>query len=297
MSIIPLILFIIFMLGAMFFSTSETAFTAIPQHKVNALLKQRKKGAKKLYKLKQQPEKVLTSILIGSNIANIGAASVATIIAVNTAHFFSQPQNTIVSISTIIVTILMLIFGEIFPKTFATHNAEKVALTISPFYNMFIKILAPIIIILTFITNIFQKKTSKTMTSEDLEAFIKLSKQHGVLEHQEDLRIKKLLKLDELTAEEIMTPRIKIKAIKDNLTIEQAIKKMTKTPYSRFPIYYKSIDDTDRMTTLKELIRFQEKYGKETKLKDIAIDSCIKIPTSQHLNTILGVFQKTHKHL
>ncbi len=203
---------------------------------------------------------MLTSILIGSNISNIGAASVGTIIAVKTAFFLNQPQSTIVSISTVLLTILMLVFGEIFPKTFATYNAEKVSLRIAPFYVVFSKILSPIVWMLELLTQKLKKTSKKTMSEEDLEAFINLSKKYGILENDEDIRIKKILRLDELTVADIMTPRIKIKAIKDTLSIQEAIKKISTTPYSRFPIYHSNIDDSDRITTLKELIRFQEKY-------------------------------------
>lgn len=297
MPIFPFILFILFMLGAMFFSASETAFTAIPQHKIRALIKQKKKWAKTLYQLKQEPEKMLTSILIGSNISNIGAASVGTIIAVKTALLLNQPQSTIVSISTVLLTILMLIFGEIFPKTFATYNAEKVSLWIAPFYNIFSKILSPLVWILEFLTKKFKKNSKKTMTDEDLEAFINLSKNYGILEADEDIKIKKILRLDELSAQDIMTPRTKIKAINDTLTISQAIQKISKTPYSRFPIYHKTIDDANRITTLKELIRFQEKYWINTQLQKIPFSTCIVISEKQNLNKILAIFKQTHKHL
>ncbi len=135
------------------------------------------------------------------------------------------------------------------------------------------------------------------MTDQDLEAFINLSKKYGILEKDENIRIKKILKLDELSVADIMTPRIKIKAIQDTLTIQEAIKKISKTSYSRFPVYHTKIDDAHSITTLKELIRLQEQHGGEMLLKAISFDTCILLDQDTDLNSALALFKQTHKHL
>ena len=264
----------------MFFSGSETAFTALPLHRVNSLRREKKNWSKALSKLKHEPEKMLIAILIGNNIVNIAAASLATLISIQIAELIHYEQATVTILSTIIVTILVLLFGEIFPKTFATSHAEKISLRIAPFYLRMIKIFYPLIVVIERLMKGLTKKEKKhTVSESDLEAFIELSKQAWIFDNGQDLKIKKLLTLDDLTAEDVMTPRIKIKALSDENTLTE------------------TIDTIDRVVTLKELLRLSKKHDSETLLSSIQIAPIIKIPRSQPIDTLLEKFQKTHKHI
>ena len=282
----------------MFFSWSETAFTSVPIHKVNALVKEKKSWAKALSKLKHQPERMIIAILIWNNIVNTATASLATVISLWIAAWINYEQWTIVTISTIIVTILLLLFWEIFPKTFATTHAEKISLIIAPFYTRLIKILHPLIIVLEWMMKWLNKKWKKEAVSEsDLEAFIDLSKQSWIFDHGQDKKIKKLLALDDLTAEDVMTPRIKIKALDDDNTLDKAIDILTEYHYSRIPVYHETIDNIDRIVTLKELLRLKKKNKWTTLISDLKLTPISKIPRSQPIDTLLEKFQKTHKHI
>lgn len=241
---------------------------------------------------------MLIAILVGNNIVNIAAASLATLISLQIAANINYDQNSIITLSTIIVTILVLLFGEIFPKTFATANAEKISLFIAPFYTWLVKLLFPIIIVIERMMKGLTKKQKKTAISEsDLEAFIELSKQAGIFDNGQDQKIRKLLALDDLTAEDIMTPRIKIKALDDNLSLAEAIKLLTEYRYSRIPVYHDSIDAIDRIVTLKELLRWQNQYPSDHLISQLQISPIIKIPRSQPIDSLLEKFQKTHKHI
>lgn len=201
-------------------------------------------------------------ILIGNNIVNIAAASLATLISIQLANSIGFQQNLIITLSTIVVTILILLFGEIFPKTLANQYAGEISLFIAPIYVFLLKIFHPIILTIQRITKGLNKKgEKKAMISEsDFEAFVDLSRKSGALDQGEDIRIKKLLDLDELTAEEVMTPRVKIKALKDDINLDQAIKIVSEQAYSRIPIYHTRIDDIDRIVTFKELIRYKQQF-------------------------------------
>lgn len=295
---LSLLLFVILLLLSIFFSASETAFTALPPHRVNSLKKEKKSWSKALAKIKKHPERLLIAILIGNNIVNIAAASLATLISIQIATTIQYDQNTIVTLSTILVTILILLFGEIFPKTFATSNAEKISLFIAPLYIWIIKLLFPIIFIIEGIMKGLTKKQKKAAISEfDLEAFIELSKQAGIFDNGQDKKIRKLLALDNLTAEDIMTPRIKIKALDDNLSLAEAIKLLTEYHYSRIPVYHDTIDTIDRIVTLKELLRLRKHYPEEYPIAKLDISPIIKVPRSQPIDSLLEKFQKTHKHI
>ena len=142
------------------------------------------------------------------------------------------------------------------------------------------------------------KKERKNAVSEsDLEAFIELSKQSWIFDHDQDKKIKRLLSLDELTAEDIMTPRIKIKALDDDISLDDAIQELTDLHYSRIPVYHETIDSIDRIVTLKELLRFRRKTKWEVLLSDLKLTPISKIPRSQPIDTLLEKFQKTHKHI
>lgn len=293
-----LALFIVLIFLSSFFSASETAFTAVAMHKASAFLKEKRPWAKALYKLKLKPERMLIAILIGNNIVNVFAASLATVIALQLAGQVAYDQTVMITLATIVVTILVLLFGEIFPKTFATRHSEKISLSIAPLYTILIKILYPLVIILEWMMKGLTKKEKKSAISEsDLEAFIELSKKAGIFDNDEDQKIKKLLNFDELTAEDIMTPRIKIKALSDNKTLDEAIGLLTSYQYSRIPVYQESMDSIDRVVTLKELLRLREKEEGKTLISALKLNPIIKIPRSQPLDSLLEKFQKTHKHI
>ena len=178
---LSLLLFVILIFLSMFFSASETAFTSVPMHKASVFLKEKKSWAKSLYKLKLKPERVLIAILIWNNIVNIFAASLATVIAMDIAAKVQFDQTLVISIATAVVTILVLLFWEIFPKTLATRHAERISLSIAPIYTVLIKILFPLIFVLERMMKGLTKKERKNLISEsDLEAFIELSKQAGM---------------------------------------------------------------------------------------------------------------------
>lgn len=140
-------------------------------------------------------------------------------------------------------------------------------------------------------------KKQQAVSSSDLEAFIELSKDSGIFDNDEDKKIKKLISLDELTAEEIMTPRIKMKAIDDSKTLDEAIQLLTWFQYSRIPVYHETIDQADRVVMLKELLRFRETTDGATPLSKLDLPSIIKVPRSQPLDSLLEKFQKSHKHI
>ena len=137
---LSIITFVVLILLSMFFSGSETALTSIPQHKVDTFSKQHKRWVKYLKYCKKENDKVLMAILIWNNIVNIWSASLATAISLSIAQWINYNQWLVVWIATAIVTILILIFWEIVPKTYAQKNSEKLSLKISPFYYYFTKL-------------------------------------------------------------------------------------------------------------------------------------------------------------
>lgn len=296
---LSIITFVVLILLSMFFSGSETALTSIPQHKVDTFSKQHKHWAKYLKYCKKENDKVLMAILIWNNIVNIASASLATAISLSIAKWINYNQGLVVWIATAIVTILILVFWEIVPKTYAQQNSESLSLKIAPFYYYFTKLLTPIIWCLSLLTRKVTQKSDEEqeISQEEVEAFMERAVESDAVEEDTYENIKKMLTFSEITVWEAMTPRVRICAVHDNLTITQAIEKFLTFHYTRIPVYHKWIDDADRVVTLKELLTLSKKYWWETKLKDLVLYPIHKIPATTPIDVAMEKFKTSHKHI
>ncbi len=294
-----IISFTILILLSMFFSGSETALTSIPQHKVDTFLKQHKRWAQYLKYCKNESNKILMAILIWNNIVNIWSASLATAISIGIAESINFNQWLIVWIATAIVTILILIFWEIVPKTYAQQHSESLSLKIAPFYFYLTKILSPIIWCLSLLTKKINKESDdeNEISQEEVEAFMERAVESDAVEEDTYENIKKMLNFSDITVGEAMTPRVRICAVQDELSISQAIDKFLTFHYTRIPVYHEHIDDTDRVVTLKELLTLSKKYWWDTKLKDLVLYPIHKIPSTTPVDVALDKFKTSHKHI
>jgi len=299
MNLFSIISFAVLILLSMFFSGSETALTSIPQHKVDSLVKQRKHWAKYLKFCKRENNKVLMAILIWNNIVNIWSASLATAISMNIAEWINFNQWLVVWIATVVVTILVLIFWEILPKTYAQQHSESLSLKISPFYFYLTKFLSPIIWCLCLITEKFGKKSKSSVeiSQEEVEAFIERAVESDAVEENTYENIKKMLNFSDITVGEAMTPRVRICAVSDSLTLDQAIEKILTFHYTRIPVYHDSIDDSSKVVTLKELLKFLKKHWWDAKLSDLNLYTIHKIPSTTPIDVAMEKFKTSHKHI
>ncbi len=296
---LSIITFVVLILLSMFFSGSETALTSIPQHKVDTFSKQHKRWSKYLKYCKKENDKVLMAILIWNNIVNIASASLATAISISIAEWINYNQWLVIWIATAIVTILILIFWEIVPKTYAQQHFETLSLKISPFYYFFTKVLSPVIWCLSLLTKKVTQKseTEQEISQEEVEAFMERAVEWDAVEEDTYENIKKMLTFSEIIVWEAMTPRVRIYAVHDNLTINQAIEKFLSFHYTRIPVYHKSIDDADRVVTLKELLNIAKKQSWDTKLRDLILYPILKIPATTPIDVAMEKFKTSHKHI
>jgi len=223
----------------------------------------------------------------------------ATAISIGIAETINFNQGLVVWIATAIVTILILIFGEIVPKTYAQDHSESISLKIAPFYFYLTKILTPIIWCLSLLTKKINKKSenSQEISQEEVEAFIEKAVESDAVEEDTFENIKKMLNFNDITVWEAMTPRVRICAVNDELTIDQAIEKLLTFHYTRIPVYHERIDDIDRVVTLKELLNLSKKYSWDVKLKDLILYPIHKIPSPTPVNVALEKFKMSHKHI
>jgi len=295
---ISFLIFGILFLLSWFFSWTEIALMSLPNHKIESLIRQWKAWSIALKHIKNNNERLLITILIWNNLVNVYTASLATSISIEIAEKSWLEQSLAIWISTWVITLLLLMFWEIAPKTFATKNAEKISLMVAQPYKILMFILAPIVIIIELINKIFTwKHSEEIVTNEEIEAFIDMWKNSGTLEDWKHEKLKNILWFWERSVEEIMTPRVKIDAMEQNTTIDDAVKYTLKHTHSRIPIYDYKIDRITSVISTRELLKEYHNWNWDKKLKDLSLSKAIKVPVNQPIDTLLETFRKSYKHI
>jgi putative hemolysin len=258
-----LILVVLIFLSA-FFSGVETALISLNMVKVRALAKQKKKGSKTLLRLKQKPHKMIITILIGNNLVNIGAASFATVV------FTQIFGSSGVGIATGIMTFLILVFGEITPKTFAAQNAEKISLVVAKPIEILSYILSPFVFIFgilsKFITNLFGGG-KEGLSEEELRTIVTMGRQEGILSRESADMMHNVLKFEGTKVVQIMTPKLEIEMLNADDTLGDVIDFIAKSPYSRYPIYEKNKDKIIGIVDVDDVLRYVKDNKMNVKVK------------------------------
>lgn len=251
------------------FSSSETAITSVSKIKVRQLDQKDNKNAHLLKKLHDNMQTTISTILIGNNIVNIAASSIATILFTNIFH-----QNGAL-ISTVVMTVFVLIFGEVLPKTIAQYKNKSVALKFSRFIYFLTIIFKPIVKVLNILTRLIIKlfvgedEDSSTLTEEELKTLVEVSEEEGVLKNQETEIMINALELKETLAVDIMTPRTSMASV-DIEDAENDLKEIIKNiTYSRIPVYEDNIDDIIGVLHIKELAHKIIEDDRDFKVRDI----------------------------
>ncbi|MCR4789948.1 MAG: hemolysin family protein [Treponemataceae bacterium] len=264
-----LIVAVILIILSATFSASESAFFSLNKLRLRLLRNKGDKKAIRAGKLLDKKEKLLNSILVGNNVVNIVLSSIVTSICL---ELFGQSG---MGYATIGVTIVLLIFGEIIPKTLATHFPEKIAFFFAPFIKAVTVILNPIVFVLikcvrfiakVFHINIEEKKVS--FTEEDIKQYIQVGEEEGLLEHGEKQMMNRVFKFTDLSAFDIMTPRTKIRAVNINISYRELMELYQKTKYSYFPVYGKDLDDIKGILHMKDLL-FTKTCEKDFDIKNL----------------------------
>lgn len=254
-SIIQIIVIIILIILSAFFSSAETALTTVNKIKIRNLIDEGSKRAKTVDKVISDSGKMLSAILIGNNIVNLSASTLVTELVI------SLWGNYATGISTGILTLLLLIFGEISPKTAASIHSEKFSLLYAPVIYSLMIVLTPFIYIIDNLSGIFLKlfginKNShkQTMTEDELRTLVKVSQEEGIIEIQENEIINNLFDFGDSTAKDVMIPRIDMTLIDVNLDYLQVVDIYKQTKYSRFPVYKENPDNIIGILNIKDMI-------------------------------------------
>lgn len=253
-----LVFLIILLLLSSFFSASETALMSLSKIRLRHMLEEKITGADVISRLVENPSRMLGAILVGNNIVNIGASALATSLAIN---YFGSAG---VGIATAIMTVIVLIFGEITPKSLAAEKSEKVALKVSVPISHITTILRPFVGVLMIITNravrILGGKVDKKqpfITEEEIRTLVNVGHEEGILEGGEKKMIYNIFEFGDSQVKDVMTPRIDMVAIEIDTPYEEIIKKFKTERFSRFPVYKNIIDNIVGVLYLKDLLFFE----------------------------------------
>ena len=250
-----IIVLIILLVLSGFFSMSETALMALSKIRIRHMVEEGVKGAKLVEKLTEDPNKLLGAILIGNNIVNILASSLATTL------FVSLVGPSGVGIATAVMTVLVLIFGEITPKSIAKQKSEQVSLKVSKPISIIVKLFKPFIGIFTFISSGFirllggdTKASEPFITEEELKTMVGVSEEEGVLEDVEKEMIFNVFDFADSQAKDVMVQRVDIVAVDSEATYEEVLDVIKTEQFSRIPVYNQTIDDIVGILYVKDLI-------------------------------------------
>ena len=243
---------------SMIFSAAESAFLSINKLRVRLLRNKKNRRATRVWRLLNNKDRLINTLLVGNNIVNIALSSIFTYIAI---ELFG---NAGVGLATFVVTLVLLIFGEISPKTIATHNPEPIAFFFSGFISCLEVILYPLVFIFTKVTGLFLKvanvdvkKETVTFTEEEIKIFLEVGKEQGILEKNESSMMHKVFRFSDLSAKAIMIPRKHIIAIREDFSYFKVIEYSQRYRLSRFPIYRSSLDDITGILYVKDMLPYK----------------------------------------
>ncbi len=259
--IFQLIVLLVLIILSAFFSSAETAFSTANRIKMRSMAEDGNKNASKVLKILDSYSKLLSAILIGNNVVNLSASSLATTIAIALSKPLGLQASLATGLATGILTIVVLLGGEIVPKTWANLYADKIALIYAPIIKFLMFILTPVIFIVdaiaTGILKLFRIDTSKkynTMTESELRSYVEVSHEDGVIEEEEREMIYNVFDFGDSLAKDIMIPRIDMVTVEDTATYKEIMELFRENMYTRIPVYHDSTDNIIGIINVKDFL-------------------------------------------
>jgi putative hemolysin len=278
-----------------FFSSAETAFSSLNRIRLKNYVDEKRRGSKNALYVTENFDKSLSTILVGNNIVNIAASAIATTLA---TKLFGGTEGIIVS--TFVMTILILIFGEILPKSLAKENAESFSLRISGILVFLIKILTPVtyffVAIKNSVTKLFKHKDNEpSVTEEEIRTMVEISEEEGVIDKEEKELITRTLEFNDILVAEVLKPRIDMIAVEVNQPIEEIRDLFLEERYSRIPVYEDNIDNVIGILSDKQF------FSHLVQNREINIRKLVRKPIfvveSMKISTLLPELQKNKSHM
>ena len=276
-----------------FFSASETAFSSLNQIRLKSRAEDGDSSAARVLNMAEQYDKLLSTILIGNNIVNIAAASIGTIL-------FTQMLGAErgATVSTIVLTIIVLIFGEVTPKSLAKEIPEKVATAVSPFLVLLMALMTPLTWLFTqwkkLLGHFVHSGEADTITEGELMTMVSEAENDGELTDRESELIRSAIEFDDVEVEEILTPRVDVVAVEDDIPLEELAQTFAESGYSRLPVYHGTIDNIIGVVHEKDF--YIARLKKATKIDDLVVPTLYTTGSTQ-ISQLLRTLREQHHHL
>jgi len=290
-----LFLLLFFLCLSAFFSSVETAFISLSNIRIQHLVEQNKKGIRLVKTLKDNNQRLIITILIGNNVVNIAASSIATSIAIKIF------DSNAIGIAVGIMTILILVFGEIIPKNIAMAKNEWLAIASAPVVQFLQIILLPIIKLLEYFTILISSpfegdNSEPIITEEEIKSVVSLGEEIGEVEEDERIMIHNIFRFSDLRADEIMIDRTHVFSIDSDTKISDAAEQIVEKGYSRIPVYEEKPDHIIGILYTKDILRAVLSGESQEKVKGL-VRTAMFIPETILLDDLLTEFQKEKVHL
>lgn len=290
---VSLIIIIACMVMSGYFSATETAFSSLNRIRIKNMAEKGNKRAKLVMKLSENYDSLLSTILIGNNIVNIASASLATVLFVKLLGEEAGP-----SVSTAVTTIVVLIFGEVSPKSIAKEAPEKVAMLSAPILKVLVVLLTPFNFLFgqwkRLLSLIFKTSEENRITEEELLTIVEEAKQDGGIDEQESMLIKSAIEFTEQEAVDVLTPRVDITAVSTKATKEEVAAVFEETAFSRLPLYEDTIDHIVGIVYQKDFHNYV--YHKDREISDI-VRPALFVPKTAKIGALLKELQKKKLHI
>ena len=282
-----------------FFSSSEIAMFSLPPHRVDALATDQIPGSETLKSLKEDPHRLLVTILVGNNIVNIAMSSIATGLL---SYYFSQ--SVAVLTATFGITALVLLFGESAPKSYAVENTESWALRISKPLKFSEYLLLPLIVTFDYLTRQVNRITggrgeieSTYVTREEIRDIIETGERAGVLDEDEREMLQRIFRFTNTIAKEVMTPRLDMNAVSKDASVDEAIQQCVQSGHTRLPVYDGSLDNVLGIVHISDLVRDYTFGERENVNIEDLIEETLHVPESKNVDELLAEMREQRLHM
>ena len=292
-SLTLLVALVILVAFSAFFSASETAFSSLNQIRLKSRAEDGDPSAARVLAMSEQYDKLLSSILIGNNIVNIAAASIGTVLFTR----LLDPQRG-ATVSTIVLTIVVLIFGEVTPKSLAKEMPERIATAVSPFLSLLMVLLSPLTWLFTqwkkLLGHFIHSGEADTITEGELMTMVSEAESDGELTDRESQLIRSAIEFDDVEVEEILTPRVDVVAVEDTTSLEELAQTFAESGYSRLPVYHDNIDNIIGVVHEKDF--YLAKLKKAATVEELVVPTLYTTGTTQ-ISQLLRTLREQHHHM
>ena len=289
-----LIIALVFLVAcSAFFSASETAFSSLNQIRLKSRAEDGDASAARVLAMAEKYDKLLSTILIGNNIVNIAAASIGTILF--TRMLGAERGATV---STMVLTVVVLIFGEVTPKSLAKEMPETVATAVSPMLNLLMVLFTPLTWLFSqwkrLLGHFVHSTEEDTITEGELMTMVSEAENDGELTDRESELIRSAIEFDDVEVEEILTPRVDVVAVEDDIPLEELAQTFAESGYSRLPVYHGTIDNIIGVVHEKDF--YIARLKKATKIDDLVVPTLYTTGSTQ-ISQLLRTLREQHHHL